>query len=601
MQMSMSGALKMVPFLDQPVMLHSSRDAGNCTMTPEQCALKTSYWVFWYEADHRYALPTVAFFLVAIILFTLARLISKATPQGVKQKSLWSRLVAALRFISYKSWRIGSWNTHSLGAYLLAAAGVVFFLAMTLGPRPYYWPNTKEISFGNSPPIATRAGFLALACMPFLIVLGAKANPITALTGISHEKLNIWHNWVAWAMFVLALVHTFPFIVFHAWKGDLVASWSKGGVWVTGVVALIAQAWLTFMSIPWIRNRYYEFFKATHLFMALVFVIFFFLHCDFRMSSWDYFIATAVIYTMCFLYSQCKTYIEHGFKHKASLIPETNHTLKVTIDTKMTWSPGQHIFIRFLTCGVHAFTAHPFTICSVPQQDKQNQLVFYVKQRGGLTGRLMKMAEKNPGVQIPVMLDGPYGGISDKHVDQFDKSLIVGGGAGAGFTLSMLENFIYLSGFEQYKAEMKVVVATRDPGMRAWFIQAVEDIAARHSRTGVIGGLSIDIHETHHEEGSETALDTVVQHPKMEKDTQTTDHEHNTAEMLGIRFFTGRPNLPELIRDFTSQRGSSVGVVVCGPASMNHDVSEAAVAAQYRIMREEDCAREVWLHTESFS
>lgn len=40
---------------------------------------------------------------------------------------------------------------------------------MTLGPRPYYWPNTKEISYGNSPPIATRTGFLALACMPFLM------------------------------------------------------------------------------------------------------------------------------------------------------------------------------------------------------------------------------------------------------------------------------------------------------------------------------------------------------------------------------------------------------------------------------------------------
>ena len=84
-------------------------------------------------------------------------------------------------------------------------------------------------------------------------VLGAKANPITALTGISHEKLNVWHNWIAWAMFVLALVHTFPFIVYHIWKGDILEQWNDGGVWVTGVVAIIAQAWLTFMSVPWIR------------------------------------------------------------------------------------------------------------------------------------------------------------------------------------------------------------------------------------------------------------------------------------------------------------------------------------------------------------
>lgn len=335
--------------------------------------------------------------------------------------------------------------------------------------------------------------------------------------------------------------------------------------------------------------------------MALVFVIFFFLHCDFRMSSWDYFIATAVIYTLCFLYSQCKTYLEHGLKHKASLIPETSRTLKVTIDTKMTWAPGQHVFIRFLTCGVHAFTAHPFTICSVPQTGQKNQLVFYVKQRGGLTGRLISMAQKNPGVSIPVLLDGPYGGIPDHHLDSFDKSLVIGGGAGAGFTLSMLENFVYLSGFEGYKAKMKVVVATRDPGMRAWFTQAVEDIAARYSRSGVIDGLSIDIHETHHENGSDTALDTVMEHPKADESSDKAGRQYNTAEMLGIRFFAGRPHLPTLTREFASQSGASVAVVVCGPSSMNHDVSEAAAAMQCKILAEKDCARELWLHTESFS
>lgn len=34
------------------------------------------------------------------------------------------------------------------------------------------------------------------------------------------------------------------------------------------------------------RNRYYEFFKATHFIVALLFILFFFFHCDFRLSSW---------------------------------------------------------------------------------------------------------------------------------------------------------------------------------------------------------------------------------------------------------------------------------------------------------------------------
>jgi predicted ferric reductase len=156
-----------------------------------------------------------------------------------------------MRFLSYKTFRIRNHNSQSLGAYMLLTVGIIFFSAMTLGPRPYYWPT--DAHYGNSPPIATRTGWMALACLPFVLLLSAKANMITALTGIPHEKLNIWHNWVSWAMFVLALIHTFPFVIFRTWKGDVYKEFTKGGIWLTGVIALIAQTWLTGMSISWIR------------------------------------------------------------------------------------------------------------------------------------------------------------------------------------------------------------------------------------------------------------------------------------------------------------------------------------------------------------
>ena len=76
---------------------------------------------------------------------------------------------------------------------------------------------------------------------------------ISALTGVPHEKLQVFHRWVGWAMFVLALVHTFPFIVYHIDKGDMEKQWRTSVVYWTGVVALVAQAWLTLMSIGPIR------------------------------------------------------------------------------------------------------------------------------------------------------------------------------------------------------------------------------------------------------------------------------------------------------------------------------------------------------------
>lgn len=54
-------------------------------------------------------------------------------------------------------------------------------------------------------------------------------------------------------MFVLALVHTFPFIVYHIHKGDMVEEWNTSLFYWTGVAALIPQAYLTFMSFSSIR------------------------------------------------------------------------------------------------------------------------------------------------------------------------------------------------------------------------------------------------------------------------------------------------------------------------------------------------------------
>jgi hypothetical protein len=111
-------------------------------MTAEQCAYKSQYWVFWYQADNRYGLPTVAFFLVAIILFTLGHWISLFGPQSLKNRSGWSHLAAIFRILSYKRWRIMAHSTQSIGALLLAAAGVVFFLGELEDCRK---KNGKEI------------------------------------------------------------------------------------------------------------------------------------------------------------------------------------------------------------------------------------------------------------------------------------------------------------------------------------------------------------------------------------------------------------------------------------------------------------------------
>lgn len=69
-------------------------------------------------------------------------------------------------------------------------------------------------------------------------------------------------------MFVLALVHTFPFIIVHIGKGDMALQWKTSVVYWTGVAALIPQAYLNIMSIGPIRYENQVYLCASRLMPA---------------------------------------------------------------------------------------------------------------------------------------------------------------------------------------------------------------------------------------------------------------------------------------------------------------------------------------------
>ncbi|KAG2416605.1 hypothetical protein HFD88_007820 [Aspergillus terreus] len=586
--MHMSEHTSGLPWLDQPVTLHSSR-ADTCKLTPEQCAYRRGHWRYWYEADHVYALNTI-YFLCATRL---------------KQSALWRRPTAVARYLAYKCFQLPALvhNSSSLGVLLLGIIGTIFFFAMTLGPKPYYWPNTDTVSYGSSPPIATRAGWMALALLPFVLALGAKANLISMLTGVPHEKLQVFHHWTSYAMFVLALVHTFPFIIYHIDKGDMVKQWKTSVTYWTGVAALIPQAYLTVMSLPAIRNRFYEFFKATHFLAALLFILFFFFHCDFRLTSWDYFIAAGAIYILSLSISQIRTYLIHG-RHKAILDLLPCGLVRIRIPTLMTWTPGQHVFIRFLTpqLGLHCLTAHPFTICSVSHDPEQSgkpcEMVFYIKPRGGFTARLAKIASQHPGGSKTVLLEGPYGGVpkeSSPEATRFDTVVIVSGGSGGGFSLGMVEAAMR-AGLKS--GTIQVVYATRSEAVAEWYYSEIERMMAKYKVSA--DRVTTSIHVTMDDTGSTcAAIPADSDGAKGAEDVAPVPLDNSGSEKGEIQK-AQRPNLPAIVAAATTAGGNKrVGIYVCGSASMLHDVRNAAAEAQRRVLS--DTVEEVYLHTEPFS
>lgn len=127
-----------------------------------------------------------------------------------------NNLITAFRYVFYrptpmlrfhKRIRPVAFPTPAVLAITFAA--LVFTTLYCFLPQPLYW---RSIAFG-SPPLAIRSGMLAVAMMPWLVALSMKANLISMLTGIGHERLNALHRWGGWLCLFLSLIHTVPFYI----------------------------------------------------------------------------------------------------------------------------------------------------------------------------------------------------------------------------------------------------------------------------------------------------------------------------------------------------------------------------------------------------
>ncbi|KAK5693632.1 hypothetical protein LTR97_010201 [Elasticomyces elasticus] len=563
------------PWLAQPVKLHSSRKYKCSVDTLEQCAWQRGYWRFWYEADHRFALPIVAFFLTPILLFMMGYLLTLMAPRTVSQSRPVKQLRALSRFCSYRTFRFGSldWYSAPVGVLGLGAIGTTLFFCMTLAPRPFYWPNTRTLNYGGSPPIATRTGWMSIACIPFVFATAAKSNWITLVTGVSHERLQVFHRWISYAMHHFGIQ---PPHNSHVHLSELIQN------------STIA----------------YETSKATHYIAALVFMVFFFLHCNFRMSSWDYFIATGILFATSSLHRLVQALIPYGFNQRATISLTDNGFVSLEVLTKGEWDAGQHYFVRLLE--LQPWTAHPFSVSSLPkkseteQHSAHNRLVFLIQPRGGFTAQLAKIARADPTRRtMRVILDGPYGGINMKQFTEIKRLVVVAGGSGVGWVLPLITAFQRRrTDPDEEQATMRVILAVRDVQTEHWVGDRVS--TAQSVDAACPSRIAVEIYNT----GScQDTVERAAQDSGGEKERDEGSKGIQLGSLLTVspdyELFKARPDLPSIVaREAASAGSTPLGVFVCGPASMQYDISKEV--ARQQLVAAKTGSGDIYLHVEHF-
>lgn len=235
--------------------------------------------------------------------YTLARNNKDRQGGHMRERSLFDRILLHLRSFGYlrsTQRRIGA---TSFGLGLLILVGFAYPTIYVFSQRPYY----EMAPLFGPPPLSGRSGMITLAMTPFVLMLGMKANLISLITGVGHEKLNVLHRWLGFFMAFFAVVHTIPFIIEplrNGGVGQLKNLFSDHFEYWSGVGALICLLWLSFGSLSFIRyipfmkyhlHAYllikkkrawcYELFVHLHIICGIGYVGLLFWHCGNMLRS----------------------------------------------------------------------------------------------------------------------------------------------------------------------------------------------------------------------------------------------------------------------------------------------------------------------------
>ncbi|KAJ1602111.1 hypothetical protein NDA14_001796 [Ustilago hordei] len=527
-----------------------------------------------------------------------------------------SRFTAAVRMLAYRrlpAYRIGFINFRLpvLGATLALSAFMLGFTLWTFIVQPYY---RVDRSFG-SPPLALRSGMMALGLMPFIYVLGSKVNFVSLLIGVSHGKLQVYHQWLARFMLFLATVHAIPFI--HQPLADdgvagLREAFFSDSINTTGVIAYACLFVLSFASMTGIRERCYELFLLVHVPVAIIFLGYMFVHCQALLTSWRYLWATAAMYMLSVFLRFASQLRQNNLlalgKCRIEALP--SNLTRMTIESAIRWKPGHHVFVRFPS--LSPLSAHPFTIVSMPSPDSHqlmSTVVLMARARNGLTKRLYERAANTQLVHqgmnereltLSAILDGPYG--QDASIASFQHVLLLAGGSGITFVLAALLELSWL--WQQKKAatqSVHLIWSIRDAESIDWVREHLLAIYA----LAPSGALRISIHVSgKNVVVGDLGLPTSWQvqygsHPDAASEVREMAREASSSSQEE----TDIEKTPSSQSDAAVEqvnRSRSAVIVVCGPSGMVMDASNAVAGIQADIVRKKLSDLDVSLIAESF-
>lgn len=511
--------------------------------------------------------------------------------------------------------------------------------------------------------LGLRAAWLAVAQVPLLILLAGKNNLIGLVTGVSYERLNVFHRWVSRVFLLLATFH-FGFQM-YGWNqyGLVKLEWATDTCPPTGIAAYSLLLWLNLTTVAPLRHLSYEVFVIQHLITFFGFIIAIMIH-----------IPSTALYARVYIYIPIALYlvdrIIRTVRWAANNVRPGRAALLAFDDGKVTkirimnpqikkWTPGAFVLLSIPRFGFGQ--SHPATIVSIPTSHN-GELVFLLRSHGGFTKRILKSCsamnvsqdskdssthEEKPSSLSSqsrqkvyrAFIDGPYGASQADFV-AFDTVVLIAGSTGISFILPILLDMAHRAAELKQKLPVRrveVMWIVKSSSCTAWVSEELQGVFEKLRGAGI--EINIKVHVTCDErltdaedgnrqkdEGCQCQCDKSLGpccciSPANESDEENEPQTRSPSEGKGKTLVTGatiieqisrrrvdcattlsgRPNFHAVLWELLDQAEGETGVAVCGPLGLSTAIRFAvAQISDQRAVHKGTGAQGIYLHVEGF-
>ncbi|KAB5589069.1 MFS-type transporter [Ceratobasidium theobromae] len=330
-----------------------------------------------------------------------------------------------------------------------------------------------------------RPGFIAIAQFPILFLTAAKYNPLFAVLGRGHDKLNFLHRWAGRGVALATLIHA-ALWVWKRFRTGLACRLYTNQADLTGTAATVVLAVMVVLSRSQVRRRCYELFFVSHVVGTIVFVALIFFHAKWHLAA-PWLLSPTIIY----VFDISLRLVRFRVKEVRLEAVDDQMTLIHVRNCGSGWRAGQHVHIRLISPAGVSNESHSFSIVNAPRvlkasspfseslfpatpssatplmrgttdsnedKNEQGSLTLAARVTGTWTRDLNNLARTVGQPNAPtattallettspirVVVDGPYGAPPKP---QGERVVMVCGGSGAAYVLGVLAD--WLDGLDQ--------------------------------------------------------------------------------------------------------------------------------------------------------